>query len=836
MSGEPLRFSRVIESIADGQAVDWSGLDESPDERERRILGHLRLIHSVAELHRTTIVENAETIAWPEGGQARDEAPRWGHLVLIEKLGEGAFGQVYRARDPWLDREVALKLHKHGPDHQTGVTRLIQEARTLARVQHPNVVAVHGADLHDGRVGLWMELVRGRTLADLVASTGPLSAEEATVIGQDLCRAVSAVHAAGLVHRDIKAQNVMRDLNGRLVLMDFGAGGTPLYLAPEVLEGGAATRASDVYALGVLVYFLLTGGYPVRGASIHDLRASHARGDRLPLRQARPDVPESLGQAVDRAIESSEEARFGSAEEFREALAAVPTRSVAPIREAPAPTTGWFRFTRRTTLAGALAAVVTATAGWFLWPVSTPLTSPDTSSIQVMAVLPFDNLSQAPDEAFIATGVTMELTSRLAEVGPLRVVPWSFMRRAATQTMTMQEIGDATKADAIVEGSVQLSPAGESADRRARVRVQLYKADTGALLWTEAYEHNFADVIALQANIAAAIATRVNAVLSRRASARLSRARPVVPGALEDFLKARELLEGRNDIPGALELFRSATQKDPGFAEAHAGLANCYSLESAYSASVSAQVALERTLAASGRAIALDPDMADAYAVRAFAWLALAFDWKAAEIDLTRALALDPDNAKVQDLYSNYLTIRGRHDEAVAASRKAEERSPMSSAYSRKVAWALYMGRRYDEAIAQLTRTLAIEPDYQPARTLLGRAYLLTGRDQEALEEFAATKWTLMAAVTRARAGDTAEALRLANSAAGATAPRATTPYDLAILYGALGNVDAGLTHLETAHRLRDAALAHLAVDPLLDPLRASPRYLELLRRMSLSD
>jgi TolB-like protein/tRNA A-37 threonylcarbamoyl transferase component Bud32/Tfp pilus assembly protein PilF len=835
MNAEPSRLDELLESVADGSPLDWDALAVSADPGQQRLIRHLRLVARVAEVHRTLVAEEpaAEVSDWPGGAGDDPAVARWGHLFLLEKIGEGAFGEVYRARDPWLDREVALKLMKPSVASAGATHRIVNEARTLARVRHPNVVTVHGADKHDVRVGLWMDLVRGRSLSQIVSEQGPFSASEAALTGQDVCRALAAVHAAGLVHRDIKAQNVMREAGGRLVLMDFGAGGTPLYLAPEVLAGGAPTIRSDLYALGVLLYYLATGRYPVEAPSLEELQRAHASGTRRRLAEQRPDLPDRFVAAVERALDPDPIARFQTAREMQEALADVTSSGPRPLpRRLLFPGDG-----SRLVRAAAIAAVgVVALSAWLLRP-SVPAGPPvpPSAAINVVAVLPFENLSNDADEQYLAAGVAMELTARLADVGALRVVPWSFTRRFQSRPATLEDVVRATRADAVVEGSVQVLPgsASRAASRHVRVRVQLYRAGTGALLWTDVYERDFEDFLVLQSDIAQAIARKVNVVVARREARRLAQARRVTAEAMEDYLKARELLEGRYDIVGALELFRSATQRDPQFAEAYTGLATCQALEAAYLATVPSDVALRRALDASNRAIDLDPGMPEAFAARGFAQLALAWNWQAAEADFQRALDLGPNAAAVHDQYSNFLTIRGRHDDAIAAARRAEDRAPLSASYSRKVGWALYMAHRFDEAIAQLHRTLAIEPDYEPARTLLGRAYLLTGRDAEALREFEATKWTPMVAATLAKMGRLDEASRLLADLRASRRP--ARPYELALAYATMGDAAAALEQLETAFRIRDAGLAHLAVDPLLDPLRRSPQLAELLRRMSLA-
>jgi eukaryotic-like serine/threonine-protein kinase len=260
-----------------------------------------------------------------EGGGSPAPVPldRWGPFERLQRVGRGSFGEVYRAFDPTLQRYVALKLLvPRGDDGETEAGELLREARALARVRHPNVVAIHGVDRHAGRVGFWSDFVQGRTLSELLESHGPLGPREAALVGIDVCKAAAAVHAAGFLHRDIKAGNVMREEGGRILLMDFGLThegghddsprGTPAYMAPELLLGQPATVASDVYAIGVLLFFLMTAQHPVAGANFAQLVHAHATGSRRTLLDVRPDLPEPLARVVDRAAHPDPRQRFAS--------------------------------------------------------------------------------------------------------------------------------------------------------------------------------------------------------------------------------------------------------------------------------------------------------------------------------------------------------------------------------------------------------------------------------------------------------------------------------------------------------------------------------------------
>ena len=273
----------------------------------------------------TVSIGAGELAAGPEPGLAT-----WGSFRLLNKLGQGAFGEVYRAWDPSLQREVALKLLLRGSDDETAYQSMLREARLMARVRHPNVVPVYGVDRQDGRVGFWSDFVRGKTLSALLASQGPFGAREAALIGIELCRALSAVHAAGLLHRDIKTGNAMREEGGRILLMDFGLsadsgqghvfGGTPLYMAPELLAGGQATVATDIYALGVLLFHLVTGKYPVEADRLEDLRSAHSAGSRRNLIDTRADLPERFARTIETAIDPDPSKRYASAGQMLAAL------------------------------------------------------------------------------------------------------------------------------------------------------------------------------------------------------------------------------------------------------------------------------------------------------------------------------------------------------------------------------------------------------------------------------------------------------------------------------------------------------------------------------------
>jgi tetratricopeptide (TPR) repeat protein len=296
-----------------------------------------------------SITNGASVSQGAESGQAAaGAATNWGSLRLIQKVGQGGFGEVYRAFDTTLEREVALKLLlPRGGEREFEAKNLLREARAMARVRHPNVVPVYGVDRHDGRAGFWSDFVHGKTLSAVVAADGPLGAREAALIGVDVCKAAGAVHAAGLLHRDIKTGNVMREEGGRILLMDFGlthgpgdgasVSGTPLYMAPELMAGAPATVATDIYAIGVLLFHLLTGRYPVEGSSFGEIQAARESGRRLTLLDLRPELPEQLAQVVETAVHPDASKRYRSAGLMITALMEAASLGPAAVESAARP-------------------------------------------------------------------------------------------------------------------------------------------------------------------------------------------------------------------------------------------------------------------------------------------------------------------------------------------------------------------------------------------------------------------------------------------------------------------------------------------------------------------
>jgi serine/threonine-protein kinase len=449
---------------------------------------------------------DAKRLEAPETEAARFELPiTWGHLEVIELLASGAFGDLYRARDPQLDRDVALKLlHPRSPGDAASL-RLLSEARTLARVAHPNVVIIHGADVREGRAGLWMELIDGQTLESSMGERGRFGPGETISIGRDLCRALAAVHAAGLVHGDVKVQNVMREAGGRIVLMDFGAGraqgtdpppaGTPLYLAPEVLAGAPATPQSDIYGLGVLLFHLLTENYPCRAQDIESLRRAHADGRRSHLRDLRPDLPDGLVDCVERALGADPAVRFPTAGAMERAL----------VKAQEHARSGW-----KVGIGVALAVVAALAALAVLLPRF--VTSEDVRSLAVLPFVPAD-----AETAHLADGLSRDVVRELQR--------FDVQVRRASGEVAAAAIGDVdlrVGADAVLAATAQRDRA------TTRLRVTVRHA-ASAPFWIQDYDIEDSKLPSISRTIAQNVAEAIGARLragAARAWARSSRVGP----------------------------------------------------------------------------------------------------------------------------------------------------------------------------------------------------------------------------------------------------------------------------------------------------------------------
>ena len=843
MAADPARLQALAEAVADGRPLSWPDVEsETQNDEDRALVRELRFLAGVAEAHKTA--------GQDASGTASESGPqRWGVLEIRERLGTGAFGSVYRAWDPRLAREVALKILHKGKVDDRQVPTLIEEGGLLARVRHPHIVDVYGADLFDAQVGIWMELVRGSTLEDLLRQQGPFSAREAASIGEDLCAALAAVHAAGLVHRDVKTQNVMREAGGRIVLMDFGAGddarsvegarglaGTPVCMAPELFAGSTATPQSDLYSLGVLLFRIVTGRYPIVARTADDVRRAHVGAQQQRLIDLRADLPPAFVKVVERALSREPGRRFQSAGEMQAALSEVFRGSAGT--EARAHVSRPTRPHRRRLAIAALA--LAAVAGVASMPLSRAIIQRWwlNQGLVTLAVLPLQNLTGDPESAHVVNGVSELMVSRLGANRSLVVMPPSSTERLVEDPQRLS-LARNLGADYLLEGSV------ERTSGRLRMSVRLIEAGSGVLTWANTYDRDATDLFISQAEVAAAIASVIGV-----------KAQPELPGdglnryttsseAQDAYLRGRYLLYrfDRRTLPEVLRLFEQAVALDPQFALAQASLARAYLMIEAYGLAPAGEIAPPARQAA-GAAVALGPDLSEAHVAMGEVAFKADRDWRTAESSYERALQLAPNASTVRSPLARFLSAAGRPDEALEHAIAGLRADPLSAEMHASVGITEYYLRRFDDAVATFSAVTAAHPGYPPgffgrarARSAVGdfrgaiadieRALELSGQETSYLAELArvhaAAGWQNMAEQILG------SLLELDTTRQGSVAPQ-----DLAWIYAALGDHDRALTLLGRAVETNHTRVLFLAVDPRADPVRQDRRFSHLLQAIGL--
>ena len=796
----------IADAILDGTPVDWPAVD-TEDLPDKALVDQLKTL---------------ATLRMRANASMPRESWRWGHLQVFERIGQGAFGDVHRAWDPHLDREVALKLLRSDVlDNDGPRYPVIEEGRLLARVRHPNVVTIYGAEPIDGRIGLWMEFVKGCTLEEALRSGRTFTAPEVTRLGIDLCSAVGAVHAAGLVHRDIKAQNVMLDDGGRLVLMDFGAGdeaddsnasaGTPLYLAPEVLSGAPATRRSDVYSIGVVLFRLLTGSYPVFGGDLADLRRAHATRDGGDARLDRAGIPTGLRRVVSRAIDPDPDRRYAGADMFGAALAALGRAST--IRRVGYGTAG-------------AAALLTALAiGWN--PGSremlrgAPAGPAQAAKTLTIAVLPFVNASSDPGNDDFIDGLTSEVIRNLAVIDGLQVRSQTSSFFFKDRPRDMRQVAKQLDVAFVVEAYVQ------RIGNQLRINAQLVRVPDDVPVWSNRFDRTLDDVFAIQDEISLAIVSELRLTLGpdqRRYQTSLA--------AYDLYLRGRALVarRGPESAERAAQLFEQVIAIDREFAPAYAGLADAYG---AMAWEIDgAEKAPAGMRPAAVKALQMGPELAEAHAAMAGAY-AREFDWANATSSFERAIKLNPNLSQIPTSYSgSTLLPLGQTAKALEILAGAMKMDPLSLAVKRELGRAQFFAGHYEEAIVNLRQIIAADPDFTYAANLLARSLTFAGRPEEAIALWESrpqpTDWELWLMPAYLKEGRRADVDRLLNL------PRNAHPYRQALNYAALGDKDRTLEALARAAVVAPQRTAAVLAYPEMSLLRGDPRLDQLRKRFNL--
>ena len=639
----------------------------------------------------------------------------FGDYELLEEIGRGGQGVVYRARQKSLNRTVALKVI--GLGHlaaEAQLKRFRLEAEAAARLDHPRIVPIHEVGERDGYYYFSMNFVEGGQL-DEVVEHEPLSIRRAVELIAMLARAVHYAHEHGILHRDIKPGNILLDQKGEPHLTDFGLArlvetestvtrtkevfGTPSYMAPEqVTRDRTLTSATDVYALGAVLYQLLTGHPPFEGGTTYETMRLLLETEPRPPRLLNPKIDRDLSTICLKCLEKDPRRRYPSALALAKDLEHW-------LKHEPilAKRSGFFTHSRKwvrrnpstsvlVTLLVALAVVLSVT----VWNRKPAVLIPKS-----VAVLPFENLSNDSDNTYFADGIQEEILTRLAKIADLKVISRSSTLDYPIKSRNLAQIAKQLGVANILEGSVR-----RAADR-VRVNVQLINAQTNSHLWAETYDRKLTDVFLVETDIAKTIADSLKAKLTHAERQAIALRPTANPEAYELYLKGRFFWNKRTgaDLRKAIDYFNQAIAEDPNYALAYAGLADCYDLLCEYS-ELSPKESYPKAKAAAIKALELDDTLGEAHTSLAYSLINYDWDWRSAEREYQRAIQLNPNYATAHQWYAECLSMLGRHIEAIAEIKRAQQLDPLSLIINQGVGGKYLYARRYDEAMAQFQRTL----------------------------------------------------------------------------------------------------------------------------------
>jgi serine/threonine-protein kinase len=732
--------------------------------------------------------------------------------TVERELGHGGMATVYLAQEKKHGRKVAIKVLRPNLSASLGAERFLREIGIAARLSHPHIVPLIDSGEVDGVLYYVQPHVPGGSLRERLDREQRLPLKDALRIAQEVGAGLDYAHRNGFVHRDVKPENILF-ADGHAVLADFGvaraccepgmaapvdvvtdagiAVGTPEYMSPEQASGESNLgNASDVYSLACVVYEMLAGDPPLRGASARATMAKHVTEIPRPVRALRPDAPAAVEQALARGLAKDPAERFTSVAEFLAALQA----EGRGARPSPAAT-------------------------------------------RSVAVLPFVNASPDRDNEYLSDGITDELIDALAKVDGLRLSSRTSVFALKGKPLDVRAVGALLGAAVVIEGTVRRS------GQRLRITAQLTSADDGRLLWSQRYDRKLDDVFAIQDEIARTI------VSTLRVTSFADLAEPV-PRRYTENVKAYGLyLKGRytwnkRTYEGASEaigLFEQAAALDPGYAPAYAGLADSYALQLDYR-SVPVAEGFARAKEYALKALQLDETLAEAHASLAWSLFIYDWDWAAAEREFRRAIELDPRYPTAHQWFAFLLASQGKHEEALLEGHTALELDGGSVSIRRGVGWLYYYARRYDQACYHLTRAIEMNPTAAESYRMLGAALAYLGRAAEAERvvrdalglpgaaayTIATLGWLL------AGAGKREETETLLHDLEATARTDYVSPVAFAMLHLALGDASGALDWAERAHAERRGWLAYFAVNPMLDPLRDEPRFQALLRQMRL--
>ncbi len=783
---------------------------------------------------------------------------RLGPYEILAAIGAGGMGEVYRARDPRLGREVAIKVLPASFSADADRLRRFElEARAAGVLNHPNVTAIYDIGQHDGAPYVVQELLEGDTLRSVLAG-GRLSARKAIDYSLQIVHGLAAAHEKGIVHRDLKPENIFVTNDGRVKILDFGlaklshteergqatnvptaaAGtepgvvlGTLGYMSPEQVRGKPADARSDIFSFGAILYEMLSGKRAFHGDSAADTMSAILKEDAPDLSVTNQNISPGLERIVRHCLEKNPEQRFHSAHDVAfglETLSGV-TGLAQTDRGSPA---GRPSRARRALLAAAAVAAVLALAAAILWSRSRG------GPIDSIAVLPFVNASQDPNAEYLSDGITESIINSLSRLSQLRVAARSTVFRFKGREQDPQKTGRELNVRAVVSGKV--TQRGDT----LFIQADLVDVADGSQIWGDRYDRKLSDILRVQEEIAKEISEKLRLRLTGEDREQLEKRYTANTEAYQLYLKGRYAWEKRTEsgIGQSVELFQQSIEKDPAYALAYAGLADSYAVMSSYSLMSPAE-SFPRARAAALKALEIDDRLAQAHATLAMTLANYDHDWSAAESEHKRSIELDPRYAIARLWYALTLGSLGRSEEALAQIRRARELDPFSAIARAISVRLLIYARQYDRAIEEGRKGVEEDPSFGVAHAFLANAYAAKGMTGEAIAEYQAAASLFgkiplgLVALGRAQAlaGRRSEALQTIEELKALATRRYVVPSFVAIILTVLGDEDQAFDWWTKACENRDFDAVQLKVDPLIDSLRADPRFPDLLRKAGLA-
>jgi eukaryotic-like serine/threonine-protein kinase len=781
---------------------------------------------------------------------------RLGPYEVLAPLGAGGMGEVYRARDTRLDREVAVKvLPERLSEDPAALLRFEREAKALAALSHPNVLTILDFGTQDRIAYAVTELLEGETLRSRLLRA-QMSWREAAELGCELADGLAAAHSRGIVHRDLKPENVFLTGSGRPKILDFGLArrelladraehrpqptqtqetepgalmGTVGYMSPEQVSGLTADARSDIFSLGCVLYEMVTGSRPFSGRTGAETLAAILRDEPAePSRSGWP-VPADLSGVIRHCLEKRPNDRFQTARDLVFALKAILAGTPATVATVAPGARGKKRFVAISVAAAAvvLGAVLVVTRGL----------PGRMGGVHSVAVLPLQNLSADPAQDYFVDGMTEELIACLAKVEKLRVISRTSVMQYKRTKKLLPQIARELNVDSIVEGSVLRS------GQRVRITVQLVKAASGQNLWAESYEKDLTDVLGAQAEAARAIVGEIKVRLTPEEGKRLAKVRAVDPEAYDAYLKGRfywSKFTG-DDYQTAIGFFQKSIDRDPTYAPAYAGLAHTYRAL-AWEGLIPPGDGMPRAVAAARKAQALDDTLAEVHFAVGMNRLAR-WDYSNGLDELRKALASSPHDAIIRRFYSQALSRTGRWEEAIDEGKRTQMLDPLSVEANRGLGSIFYWAGRNDEAIRQFKKTIELDPKDARLHDHLAEVYSRKGMYQEAIaerQEYLSLSGDEEAAEELGR--DFADsgyrqAMRELYRKTLAFMEEAAkyayvSPIHFGVLHAQLGESDETFAFLEKAFEERQPWLGQLQFDPQFESLRSDPRFADLVRRI----